>query len=208
MDYHKKLLIIGASGHGKVVADIASKMEKWSDIAFLDDDQSKTSILNFPVINSTNAIKEYIHEYDIFVAIGNNKTRKKLISECEHLGATLPILVHPSAIIGMDVHIGFGSVIMANSVINASTVIGVGCIINTSVSVDHDNKIGNYVHISPGAHLAGTIRVGDNCWIGAGAILRNNITLGENIVIGMSAAVIHDIQDEGTYIGIPARKMK
>lgn len=208
MNPQKKLLIIGASGHGKVVADIAFKMGKWSEIAFLDDDSSKNNILGFPVINTTNAIKQYVNEFDIFVAIGNNQIRNKLIVHCEQLGASLPILIHPSASIGLDVHIGLGSAVMANAVINSSARIGIGCIINTSVSVDHDNTIGDYVHISPGAHLAGTVNVGNNCWIGAGAILRNNIRINENIIIGMGAVVVTDIHEEGTYIGIPARKLK
>src|SRR5690625_1622219 len=138
----RKLLIIGAGGHGKVVADIARKMKVWQEISFLDDNPDITSLFGSKVLGNTKEISNYIDDYDIFIAIGNNDIRKKLYFHLENLRATIPTLIHPSAIIGEEVSIDSGTVIMARVVINCSTTVGRGCIINTGSTIDHDNEIG------------------------------------------------------------------
>ena len=117
-------------------------------------------------------------------------------------------LVHPSAVIAPNVKIGVGTVVMAGAVINPWTKIGQGCIINTCASVDHDCRIGDFVHVSVGAHVAGTVIIGDNTWVGAGATVSNNIEIVEDCMIGAGAVVIADITEHGTYVGVPAKKLK
>jgi sugar O-acyltransferase (sialic acid O-acetyltransferase NeuD family) len=95
---------------------------------------------------------------------------------------------------------------MAGAVVNPYTEIGQGCIINTCASVDHDCRIGDYVHVSVGAHVAGTVIIGDNSWVGAGATISNNIEIVEDCMIGAGAVVVKNIEESATYIGIPARK--
>ena len=95
---------------------------------------------------------------------------------------------------------------MAGAVVNPYTKIGQGCIINTCASVDHDCRIGDYVHVSVGSHLAGTVFIGNGTWIGAGAIVSNNVSICENCMVGAGAVVLKDITEPDTYIGIPARK--
>lgn len=202
-----KLLIIGASGHGKVVADIAMKMNKWSEISFLDDNESLDSVMGCKVLGGTELVLRFIDEYDVFVGIGNNQIRKKIQDMLILNNVQLPILVHPTAIIATQVKIGQGTVIMAGTVINSCTEIGVGTIINTGVTIDHDNIIEEYVHISPGAHLAGNVRVGKESWLGIGSLISNNITLVENCNIGAGAVVIKNIDQKGTYIGVPVRRI-
>ncbi len=202
-----KLLIIGASGHGKVVADIALKMNKWQQIAFLDDDKNVKSSMGINVIGNSNDAFSYLNDYDIFVAIGNNNTREKIQSELEIAEASMPRLIHPSAIIGEKVELGVGTVVMAGVVINCCSSIGKGCIINTGVTIDHDNVIENYVHISPGARLAGTVRVGKRSWIGIGSVVTNNVYIISECMVGAGAVVVRDITEAGTYVGVPARKI-
>lgn len=204
----EKLLIIGASGHGKVVADIAVKMEKWQEIAFLDDNSNITNVLGLKVLGNTKEVSNYIDEYDIFIAIGNNEIRKKLYFQLENLGATIPTIIHPSAIIGEDVTIKNGTVIMARVVINCSTTIGKACIINTGSTIDHDNEIGNFVHISPGANLAGTVKVGESSWLGIGCVVSNNIEITKKCIIGAGGVVIKDLKESGVYVGVPVRRIK
>ena len=204
----KRLLIIGASGHGKVVADVALKMNKWEYIAFLDQDENIKSSLDIDVIDRSENAFKYIKDYDIFVAIGNNVTREKVLEELASLGASVPVLIHSSAVLGKLVEVGIGTVIMAGAVINCCTKIGRGCIINTGATIDHDNKIGDYVHISPGANLAGTVSVGKGTWIGIGSAVINNIAITGNCIIGAGAVVTRDITEPGTYVGVPARKIK
>ncbi|MYW23179.1 acetyltransferase [Bacillus thuringiensis] len=203
-----KLLIIGAGGHGRVIADIALKMKKWEYIAFLDDSENIKTSMGMEIIDKSTSVSKYIEDYDIFVGIGNNVVRKKVQEELEDLGAIIPVLIHPSAIIGEQVYLGAGTVVMAGAVINCCTKIGKGCIINTASTIDHDNKIDDYVHISPGAHLAGTVRIGLGTWLGIGSVVINNINIINECKIGAGAVVIRDITETGTYIGIPARRVE
>lgn len=202
-----KLLIIGASGHGKVIADIAIKMGKWQSIAFLDDDEGIKLSLGMNVIGKTDDAFKYINEFDIFVAIGNNETREKIQERLELEGASIPILIHPKAVIGEQVKLGSGTVIMAGVVINCCTCVGKGCIINTGATIDHDNVLGDYVHISPGVNLAGTVNIGKGSWLGIGSTVINNISIVDGCRIGAGAVVIRDITETGTYVGVPARKI-
>lgn len=197
-----KLTIIGASGHGKVVADIAKKCG-YTDISFLDDDNSKKECFGYSVLGPVSLLSEI--DGDVFVAIGNPEVRKELMSKNEN--RRFPTLIHPNAFIADDVEIGEGSVVMAGSVINPGAKIGKGAIINTCASVDHDCVIGDYCHIAVGAHLCGTVKLKNLTWIGAGATIINNVTVCGNCMIGAGAVVINDIKDSGTYVGVPALRI-
>jgi sugar O-acyltransferase (sialic acid O-acetyltransferase NeuD family) len=203
-----KLIIIGASGHGKVVADIAIKMGKWKTIIFLDDDESKQVSMGIEVVGKSSDFLNHIEDCDIFVGIGNNTIREKVQKKLEAEGASIPVLIHPNAVIGEQVDLSPGTVVMAGVVINCCTKIGKGCIINTGATIDHDNLIEDYVHISPGAHIAGTVKVGHGSWLGIGSIVSNNINIIGNCIIGAGAVVVKNITEPGTYVGIPARKLK
>lgn len=204
---NNRLIIIGASGHGKVVADIAISMNKWKDIAFLDDNELIKKVLGLQVIGKSKDAVKYIGNSDIFVAIGNNRIREKIQEEIELLGANIPVLFHRNAVIGTDVEIGRGTVIMAGAVINCCTLIGKGCIINTGSTIDHDNVIKDYVHISPGVNLAGSVKVGKGSWIGIGSSISNNINITSGCKVGAGAVVVKDIIEPGTYMGVPAKKV-
>ena len=151
---------------------------------------------------------KYIDCYDLFVAIGNNNIREIIQERLESSGASVPILIHPSSIIGNEVQIGVGTVVMAGTVINCCTKIGKGCIINTGSTIDHDNRINNYVHISPGAHTAGTVTIGKGTWLGIGSKVSNNLNIINGCKIGAGAVVIRDITEAGIYVGIPARRLE
>ncbi|MGI6732407.1 MAG: acetyltransferase [Anaerovoracaceae bacterium] len=202
-----KLIIIGASGHGKVIADIAIKMNKWQSIAFLDDDESIKTSMGLEVIGKTADAFTYKDEADFFVAIGSNTTREKIQDKLIEQGLNVLSLIHPSAVIGTDVEIGIGSVVMAGVVINSSSRIGKGCIINTSSSLDHDNVIEDYVHISPGVRTAGSVSIGKGTWLGIGSIVSNNVNICSGCKVGAGAVVVKDITEPGTYVGVPVRRV-
>lgn len=196
-----RLIIIGASGHGKVVANIAALMG-YEDIVFLDDDENVKTCAEWPVIGkSKNA-----PEGEVFVAIGNTKIRKHLMEYYE--GRKFPVLIHPDAVIATDTIIGAGSVVMAGVVINSGSYIGNGCIVNTSSSIDHDCRIGNYVHIAVGSHVCGTVMIEDCTWVGAGSIISNNVSICGACLIGAGTVVVKSIVESGTYFGIPAKLMR
>lgn len=202
-----KIIIIGASGHGKVVADIA-KLNGYKEIIFLDDDISKRQCGSYLVVGTTKEIKLYIKEYDLIVAIGNNFIREKITRILDQYGIKQRTLIHPSAVIDDTVTIEEGTVVMANVVINANTIKGKNCIINTASTVDHDCRVDDFVHISPGVNIAGTVRVGTRTWIGIGGIIANNVNICNECIIGAGAVVIKNIKQSGTYVGVPIRKVK
>ena len=199
----KKIVLIGASGHGKVVADIAKK-NGYLEIVFLDDNDSAFMCAGYPVVGKCSDAKKFA-DYDFFVSIGNAIVRESIQNKLKNLGLTVATLAHPCAIIADDVTLGSGTVVMAGAVVNPGTKIGNGCIINTCSSVDHDCEIQDYSHISVGAHVAGNVQVGSHTWIGAGATIINNITITSNCMIGAGAVVAKSIEQQGIYKGIPAR---
>ena len=196
-----RLIIIGASGHGKVVADIAK--HTYEEIVFLDNDISLTSCAGYPVLGTDEKINEL--DGDVFIAVGNARIRKKLMERFSD--RNFPALIHSDAVIADDVVIGAGSVVMAGAVINPSAKIGKGCIVNTCSSIDHDCIVEDYCHVSVGAHLCGTVSIGENVWVGAGSTVSNNISICSNTTIGAGAVVVKDIIEEGTYVGVPTRRM-
>lgn len=199
------LVIIGASGHGKVVADIACQLG-YSNIVFLDDNTEVKMCGNFKVVGKCNAAPKY-STADFIVAIGDANIRQKLHGELNQKGLHLISLIHPAAVVALNVKIGVGTVVMAGAVINPHVEIGQGCIINTCASVDHDCIIGDFAHISIGSHIAGTVKIGRKTWVGAGAIVSNNIDIVDDCILGAGAVVVNNILKPDTYVGVPARKM-
>lgn len=200
-----KIIIIGASGHGKVVADIA-KLNGYKEIIFLDDDESKNRNSIYDIVGTSKDIEDYKDEYDCIIAVGDNTVREKIYHTLK--GIKLAVLIHPAAVVDKTAVIGEGTVIMANAVVNADVVIKKCCIINTAATVDHDSIIENFVHVSPGVHIAGTVHVGDRTWIGIGGLVVNNLTICNDCIIGSGSTVVRDIKTSGTYAGCPARKVK
>lgn len=196
----KKIAIAGASGHGKVIADIAA-LNGYEEIVFLDDDTSVKECAGYPVIGKSTEMPD---AHELFVAIGNAGARRRLMER--YKGKKFPVLIHPNAVVARDAEIGEGSVIMAGAVINPGAKIGRGAIVNTASSVDHDCVLGDYVHVAVGSHLCGTVTVGDATWVGAGAVVRNNVNICGGCVIGTGAVVVRDIDEPGTYVGVPARR--
>lgn len=199
-----RLIIIGAGGHGKVIADIAMK-NGYTDICFIDDHSTGTC-LDFPIIGTGKDIINFNDgKTDFIIAIGNNKIRKNI---AESNAVNWVTLVHPSAQVANFTAIGEGSVVMPGAVINVCANVGKHCIINSGAVVEHDNIIEDYVHISPNAALGGTVKIMESTHIGIGAIVKNNINISKDVIVGAGAVVVKDITANGIYIGIPARKIK
>ena len=199
----KKVIIIGASGHGKVIADIIHQSGD-KVMGFLDDDPTKKEIHQIPVLGKIEDTQKYKDDYDFIIGIGNNKIRKEIAESNPALNYYTAI--HPTAVIGEGVRIGNGTAVMAGVVINADAEIKKHCIINTSAVIEHECVIGDYTHVSPQACLCGNVHVGEECHIGAGATVRNNLSICLKCAIGMGAVVVSNIEKEGIYIGNPANE--
>ena len=198
----RKLAIIGASGHGRVVADIARK-NGYSEIVFLDDDENIHECGGYPVTGKS--AEAGMIDADVIVGIDNASVRRRIQESIPD--EKLIILIHPDAVVAEDIVIGTGTVVMAGTVINPGARIGKGCIINTCSCVDHDCEVGDYVHIAVGSHLCGTVSVGNGTWIGAGATVSNNVSICSNCMIGAGSIVVKNIDLAGTYFGVPARSI-
>ena len=200
MDNKKRLIVIGAGGHGRVCAE-AAELAGFRDIAFLDDKK----VEGLPVIGTLNDIEKYKSSSCFFVAVGDNLIRKKIMKTIKELGGELASIVHPFSSVSKSAEIGEGTVIMAGAVVQANAKIGSGVIINTCSSVDHDCVIGNWSHVAVGAHLAGAVKTGESVLLGAGCVVINNISVTDHCIVGAGTAVICEIKTAGTYVGVPAR---
>jgi sugar O-acyltransferase (sialic acid O-acetyltransferase NeuD family) len=200
------LAILGASGHGKVIADIA-ELNGYKKISFFDDAwPEKSQLDSWPISGCSNHLIERLAEFSAcIVAIGNNVIRIQKQDELHEHNATIISLIHPRAVVSKYADICFGTVIMANAVINPAVKIGQGCIINTAATIDHDCIIADGVHISPGVHLAGNIMIGKYSWLGIGCNVKQGLTIGCNVVVGVGAAVITNIDDNCVAVGVPAK---
>lgn len=203
-----RLAIIGASGHGKVVADTA-ELCGWQFIEFFDDAWPAVANVGvWRVFGDTSSLLSRIDEFDgVVVAIGNNAVRLAKTLELSSSGKLIK-LIHPSAVISRYAFLDVGSVMFAGSVINAGARVQIGAIINTNAVVEHDCILGLGVHISPNATLSGGVHVGDLSWIGAGAAVRQSILIGSQVTVGAGAVVVSPISDGITVAGVPAREIK
>ncbi len=202
----KKLAVLGASGHGKVVADCA-ELCGWESIVFFDDAwPGRQENGHWPVLGNTEKLISSLSEFDgVLVAIGHCRIRQEKLAILREAGAAIPTLVHPRAVISRYAAIGSGTVVFAGAVVNVDARIGEGCILNTGCTVDHDCMLGDAVHVSPGANLAGGVTVGDRSWVGIGSAVRQYLTIGSDVMVGVGAAVVKNIPDGLTVVGVPAR---
>jgi acetyltransferase EpsM len=193
------MIIYGASGHGKVIADIL-KNKGVSDILFWDDNLNNLVngyCLNKPLLTS--------EKDSVIVAIGDNFVRKGIVDKNTF---TYVSAIHPNAIIAENVTIQEGTVVMAGVIINPSTIIGKHCILNSACSIDHDCLLYDFVHVSPNATLSGSVQVGEGSWIGAGATIIHGINIGKWAIIGAGAVILNDVPDYAIIVGNPGKIIK
>lgn len=194
------MFLYGASGHGKVIAEIAEANSIIID-AFIDSDFSKSRLLNYEVIHEIPDT-----DIDIIISIGNNRVRKNIVEN--HTNFNFVKLIHPQSIISKRAVIEEGTVVMAGATVNSEVTIGKHCIINTNASIDHDCILEDFTHISPNAALAGDIFVGEGTHVGIGACIIQGITIGKWCTIGAGAVIIKDVPDGATVVGNPGRIIK
>jgi len=204
----KRVVILGAGGHAKVVCDVLC-LSGYRVIGFLDDDPllGGSQLLGLPILGTTERVADLDVDAAI-VGIGDNRLRQAFYERLRTQGVPLINAIHPSAVIARDVQLGSGLAVAANVVVNPGSRIGDNVILNTASSVDHDCLIEEHVHIAPGARLCGGVRVGRGTLIGVGACVIPYKTIGAEVVVGGGAVVTMDLPDRVTAVGVPARIIK
>lgn len=206
-----KTLIIGASGHGKVVLDILQQDKNIEVKGFIDDDPNRhgQTINGIEVLGSFSIIQDLQNDIDSgIVGIGNNFTRAVFFKRLKEVKFNLITAIHPCTVISTSAKVGRGTVIAAGAVVNPDASIKENCIINTGAIIDHDCVIKDHVHISPGANLAGNVSISEYSHVGIGASVINGIYVGRNVTIGAGAVVIRDVPDNAVVAGVPAKIIK
>jgi sugar O-acyltransferase (sialic acid O-acetyltransferase NeuD family) len=199
------ILIYGAGGHGKVVAEILAS-RGIQVRGFIDD---KPGLVGSTVANLRVAASEWFRPgVQVALGIGDNRARERAGAMVKSKGAKLLTCVHAAAIVSRSVRIGEGAVIAAGAILNVDSAVGEGTIVNTGAIIEHDVTIGRYAHLSPNSTIAGGARVGDFTLIGVSASVLPLKTVGSNCTIGAGAVVIEDIPDNAIAYGIPAKPQK
>jgi sugar O-acyltransferase (sialic acid O-acetyltransferase NeuD family) len=203
----KKLAILGASGHGRVIADAALLSGQWQEVLFFDD--------AFPQLTQNGGYQVKGNSADLVqsgvpavVAIGDNKIRFQKSNWLLQNQVELVSIVHPAAVVASDSKIGAGTVVFAGAVVNAGARIGQHCIINSRAVIEHDCVLGDAVHVSPGASLGGNCQLADGAWVGIGAAVRHGTSIGEFAIVGTGAAVVKKVHPHEVVVGVPARPLK
>lgn len=192
---NKKLAIIGAGGHGKVIGEIAL-LNQFDTIDFFDDQINVIKKFPFKILGNIDFLKKNLKNYDnFFVAIGDNKIRHDQVTWLKKENFNIVSLIHPKSTVSQFSSIEAGSCVMANAVINPGTFIKEGVIINTSASIDHDCIIEDYAHVSPQCSLSGNVYVGKFTQIGTGSSVHPGINIGKNVKIGIGSKIYKNIAD-------------
>ena len=209
LEQDKLLVIVGTSGHARVVADVAMQCG-FEIFGFVDDFADLGgSFLDKPVLGHRDALYA-VRERGLrlaFVAIGDTNARRDIARVLTDAGMQSPTLVHPSSVVAMSSKIGAGSIVAAGAIVNPNARIGEFCIVNSRAVVEHDCIVGDFAHICPGAVLAGHVNVEEGAWIGAGSTVIEKINVGQSAVVGAGAVVTKDVLPESVVVGVPARRV-
>ena len=203
----KRLAIVGAGGHGRVIAD-AAQCGGWTGVEFYDDAWPHTARHNGPwqIRGDVTLLLERLHEYDgVIVGIGDNQMRADVQQKLLAAGAPLTCVLHPASIISRHAELGAGCAVFARAVVNAGAHVGAGVILNTGCTVEHDCILEDFVHIGPNAGLGGGVCVGRHSWVGLGANVNHLIRIGRDSTVGSGATVVRDVADGMIAVGTPAR---
>lgn len=210
----KKVIIYGASGHGKVAADCFLKSGTYELVGFIDDGKAKeSSFYDLSILGSFNALQMLLDNdsnMELFVAIGDNWTRKLVSDRIKESFPSISFAnaIHPSVVLAAGVELGQGNLLAAGSIINSDSRIGDFCIINTRASLDHDNVLGDFVSIAPGAVLGGDVQVGKLSAVSIGATIKHGLRIGKNSVLGAGGVLLRDLPGNQVAYGVPAKVIR
>jgi sugar O-acyltransferase (sialic acid O-acetyltransferase NeuD family) len=210
----RKILVVGSSGHARVILDIVEKQGLYTVLGLIDSFRTVGEVvLGYSIIGGESDLPRIRAEYaveGIIVAIGDNGIRGEVSARISRMCPELSFVcaIHPSAIIGKEVKIGSGTVIMAGAVVNPCSDVGRFCIINTLAALDHDSVMADFSSLAPGVVTGGGCRIGTYSAIGIGASLSHGVNVGAHAVVGGKSMVLSDVDPFSVYYGVPAKKVR
>lgn len=196
------LLILGAGGHGRVVADAA--LAQGRRVRITDRDAARVSEEVLPGLRVEALDAAVAASSEVHVAIGSAAARAR---EAQAIGLPLATVVHPHASVSPHASVGAGSFVAARAVVAPGACLGVSVIVNHGAVVDHDVQVGDFSHVAPLAALGGNVRIGQRVLVGAGASVLPGVRVADDVVIG-AGAVVREHLDAGVYAGVPARRVR
>lgn len=209
---NRRILVYGAGGHGKVIADIVLSGNQHELVGFIDDGKGLrgTRVLGVPVVGDGEWLHEHGRINDICIAlgVGDNRKRRELAQKCTTWNLEIVTLVHPQSTVSSSAILGNGTVVMGGAVVNPQAKIGLGVIVNTGAIVEHDVEIGDYAHISPNASLGGASWAGPLVHMGIGSVLLPGVRVGAGSIIGAGAVVLKDLPADVVAVGVPAKILR
>lgn len=206
---NSRVVIYGAGGHAKVVADIL-RLNNFQVVGFVDGvnfGRKDTDFYGSTVLGGDEVLVDLLCSgmNKVVVGFGDNRLRVKVSERLSVMGFELLTAVHPNAVCAGDVKIGDGTVVASGAVVGPSSKIGRNVIINTQASLDHDCVVGDGAHVGPGAIVTGVVEVGEYAWIGAGAVIADHKKIGAHAIVGAGAVVVKDVHEAVVVMGVPAR---
>lgn len=205
----RRLVIVGASGHARVVLDAAfaafQRDGSTREIVLADDNPllAGSDVIGVTVLGDvahTIAAKDVFH-----VAIGDNAVREQVHRRCQALGAMPLLVLHPSAVVSTHARASDGCLVAALAIVGPGATVETGAIVNHGAVVDHDCRVGAFSHIAPNATLGGAVVIGNRVLIGAGSTILPGVTIGDDAIVGAGAVVRRDVGNGARVAGVPAR---
>lgn len=202
--------MVGTGGLAKEVVFLCSRQTKYKIKGFVDDKIRKSNFfMGFPILGNIKVLRTMPQDSNILIAVASPQIKYDLYKRIsEYNSFCYPSIVDKDALIGINVSIGEGNIIMANSSFTADIKIGNFNLINLTSSIGHDVKIGSFNSIFPNASISGSTTVGDFNSVGVGAKVLQNLVINNNVTIGAGAVVVKDTHSNSTYVGIPAKKLE
>ena len=202
------IVIIGAGGHARVVADILSAQGRHA-IGHIDPNTTLPGVIGTDDTLGTLMRDRGVGGFVIGIGSvrGGQSLRSTLFARACAFGLQPVTLVHPAATVSSSARLGAGTVVMAGAIVNPGVVVGENSIVNTGAIIDHDGRVGAHTHIAPGSTLSGDVTIGDHCLVGTGTIARNGVTVGDGATVGAGSLLLGHYPGGATYVGQPARPL-